>query len=109
MEHGQNYRYPLVIHVRKSVCECGHAFTLKIEARITAISLSLQKVRNFAHFLGIFKYRIHHEILNLFEYSLFACRHRLIKYALEVSDVVYRHLEVVVGALKKTHIFTIRT
>ena len=26
--------------------------------------LSLQKVRNFAHFLGIFKYRIHHEILN---------------------------------------------
>ena len=37
MEHGQNYRYPLVIHVRKSVCECGHAFTLKIEARITAI------------------------------------------------------------------------
>ena len=36
------------------------------------LSLSLQKVRNFAHFLGIFKYRIHHEILNLFEYSLFA-------------------------------------
>ena len=73
------------------------------------LSLSLQKVRNFAHFLGIFKYRIHHEILNLFEYSLFACRHRLIKYAPAVSDVVYRHLEVVVGALKKTHIFTLRT
>ena len=73
------------------------------------ISLSLQKVRNFAHFWGIFKYRIHHEILNLFEYSLFACRHRLIKYAPAVSDVVYRHLEVVVGALKKTHIFTLRT
>ena len=69
------------------------------------ISLSLQKVRNFAHFLGIFKYRIHHEILNLFEYSLFACRHRLIKYAPAVSDVVYRHLEVVVGALKKTHLY----
>ena len=73
------------------------------------ISLSLQKVRNFAHFLGIFKYRIHHEMLNLFEYSLFACRHRLIKYAPAVSDVVYRHLEVVVGALKKTHIFTLCT
>ena len=73
------------------------------------LSLSLQKVRNFAHFLGIFKYRIHHEILNLFEYSLFACRHRLIKYAPAVSDVVYRHLEVVVGALKKIHIFTLRT
>ena len=71
------------------------------------LSLSLQKVRNFAHFLGIFKYRIHHEILNLFEYSLFACRHLLIKYAPAVSDVVYRHLEVVVGALKKTHIFTL--
>ena len=74
------------------------------------ISLSLQKVRNFAHFLGIFKYRaVHHEILNSFEYSLFACRHRLIKYAPAVSDVVYRHLEVVVGALKKTHIFTLCT
>ena len=69
------------------------------------LSLSLQKVRNFAHFWGIFKYCIHHEILNLFEYSLFACWHRLIKYAPAVSDVVYRHLEVVVGALKKTHLY----
>ena len=76
---------------------------------LVSITLSLQKVRNFAHFWGIFKYRIHHEILNLFEYSLFACRHRLIKYAPAVSDVVYRHLEVVVGALKKIHIFTLRT
>ena len=27
-----------VIHARRSVCECGHAFTLKKEARITASS-----------------------------------------------------------------------
>ena len=27
-----------VIHARRSVCECGHAFTLKREARITASS-----------------------------------------------------------------------
>ena len=26
-----------VIHARRSVCECGHAFTLKREAHITAI------------------------------------------------------------------------
>ena len=26
-----------VIYARRSVCECGHAFTLKREARITAI------------------------------------------------------------------------
>ena len=26
-----------VIHVRRSVCECGHAFTLKREARITGM------------------------------------------------------------------------
>ena len=26
----------LVIHMTRSVCECGHAFTLKNEARITA-------------------------------------------------------------------------
>ena len=25
-----------VVHARRSVCECGHAFTLKREARITA-------------------------------------------------------------------------
>ena len=35
MEHGPRYRYALVIHPRRSVCECGHAFTLKREARIT--------------------------------------------------------------------------
>ena len=28
----------LLIHARRSVCECGHAFTLKREARITASS-----------------------------------------------------------------------
>ena len=28
-----------VIHARRSVCECGHAFTLKREARITASSM----------------------------------------------------------------------
>ena len=38
MEHGPRYRYPLVIHARRSVCECGHAFTLKREACITASS-----------------------------------------------------------------------
>ena len=42
MEHGQSYRYVLVIHVW-SVCECGHAFTLKREARITASSLVKRK------------------------------------------------------------------
>ena len=38
MEHGRRYRYALVIHARRSVCECAHAFTLKREARITASS-----------------------------------------------------------------------
>ena len=38
MEHGPRYRYALVIHARISFCECGHAFTLKREARITASS-----------------------------------------------------------------------
>ena len=38
MEHGPRYRYPLVIYAGRSVCECGHAFTLKREARITASS-----------------------------------------------------------------------
>ena len=38
MEHGLRYTYTLVIHARRSVCECGHAFTLKREARITASS-----------------------------------------------------------------------
>ena len=38
MEHGPRYRHALVIHVRRSVCECGHAFTLKREACITASS-----------------------------------------------------------------------
>ena len=38
MEHRPRYRYALVIHARRSVCECGHAFTLKREARITASS-----------------------------------------------------------------------
>ena len=39
MEHGPRYRFALVIHARRSVCECGHAFTLKREVRITASSL----------------------------------------------------------------------
>ena len=38
MEHGPRYRYALVIHAKKSFCECGHAFTLKREAHITASS-----------------------------------------------------------------------
>ena len=38
MEHGPRYRYALVIHARRSVCECGHVFTLKSEACITASS-----------------------------------------------------------------------
>ena len=38
MEHGPGFRYALVIHVRRSVCECGHGFTSKREARITASS-----------------------------------------------------------------------
>ena len=32
-----------VIHVRRSVCQCGHAFTLKREARITASSPAKRK------------------------------------------------------------------
>ena len=32
-----------MIHVRRSVCEYGHAFTLKREARITASSLVKRK------------------------------------------------------------------
>ena len=31
-------QYSTVIHARRSVCECGHAFTLKREGRITASS-----------------------------------------------------------------------
>ena len=38
MKHGPRYRYALVIYTGRSVCECGHAFTLKREARITASS-----------------------------------------------------------------------
>ena len=38
MEHGPRYRYALVIHAKRSVYECGHAFTLKREACITASS-----------------------------------------------------------------------
>ena len=32
-----------VIHARRSVCECGHAFTLKREAHITASSPAKSK------------------------------------------------------------------
>ena len=32
-----------VIHVRRSICECGHAFTLKREARNTASSPAKRK------------------------------------------------------------------
>ena len=32
-----------VIHARRSVCECGHAFTLKREARNTASSPAKRK------------------------------------------------------------------
>ena len=38
MEHGPRYMYALVIHARRSVCVCGHAFILKREAHITASS-----------------------------------------------------------------------
>ena len=38
MEHGPRYRYAVVIYARRSVCECGHAFTFKREAHITASS-----------------------------------------------------------------------
>ena len=38
MEHGPRYRYALVTHARRSVCECGYAFTLKREAGIAASS-----------------------------------------------------------------------
>ena len=38
MEHGPRYRYALVIHVRRSVCKCGHVFTLKRETHIMASS-----------------------------------------------------------------------
>ena len=44
MEHGPGYRYALVIHARRSVCECGHAFTLKTRARITASSPVKRKI-----------------------------------------------------------------
>ena len=49
MEHGPTYRYALekgmsaVIHMRKSICECGHAFTLKREACNTASSPAKRK------------------------------------------------------------------
>ena len=36
MEHGPRYSYALVIYARRSVCEYGHAFTFKREARIIA-------------------------------------------------------------------------
>ena len=38
MEHEPRYMYALVIYARRSVCECGHGFTLKKESRITANS-----------------------------------------------------------------------
>ena len=38
MEHGSRYGYALELHVRISVCEYDHAFTLKREAGITASS-----------------------------------------------------------------------
>ena len=37
MEHGPRYRYALLIHARDQFV-CGHVFTLKREARITANS-----------------------------------------------------------------------
>ena len=39
MEHGPRYRYALVIYAGRSVCECGHAFTSKRKACVTASSL----------------------------------------------------------------------
>ena len=38
MKHGPRYRYALAMHARGCVCDCGHAFTLKLEARMTASS-----------------------------------------------------------------------
>ena len=52
MEQGPRYRYALEEgmsavqhseHARRSVCECGHALTLKREARITASSPAKRK------------------------------------------------------------------
>ena len=76
---------------------------------ISCISLSLPKVRNFAHFFSTFKHPVRHEMLKSFTYSSVACRHLLINYAPAVSEVVCRYLEVVVGALKKAHIFALRS
>ena len=73
------------------------------------LSLSLPKVRNFTQFFRTFKHPVRHEMLKEFTYSLVACRHLLINYAPAVSEVVCRHLEMVVGALKKAHIFALRT
>ena len=70
------------------------------------LSLSLPKVRNF---FSTFKHPVRHEIVKSFTYSLVVCRHLLINYVPAVSEVVYRHLEVVVDTLKKAHIFALRT
>ena len=51
MEHGPRYRClrkvclqcSTVIHARRSICECGHAFTLKREVRNTASSPAKHK------------------------------------------------------------------
>ena len=56
----------------------------------------------FAHFLGTFKHPICPEIL-----FFVACQHLLLNYAPIVSEVVYCHLEVVVGTLKKGSILAL--
>ena len=43
------------------------------------------------------------------ENLLSACRRILIKYAPALSEVVYRPLDVAVGALEKAHIYTLCT
>ena len=45
MEHGPRYRYALEVHARRSVCECGHAFTLKREAHIMLYSSPMKRKR----------------------------------------------------------------
>ena len=53
MEHGPRFRFALVIHAMRSVCECGHAFTLKREARITANSpVKRKKVKVYGRYIA---------------------------------------------------------
>ena len=65
-------------------------------------------VPNHCNFAKLLRQRKRREISNYSEYSLSACRRILIKYAPPLSEVVYRPLEVAVGALKKAHIYVLK-